>query len=80
MIGFVFLILFSFVGLFFIFFIFVVLGVLVIGFVYKFMLEIKGCIFEEFEEYFCFWYDKSIFEKLVIEVWLIKFFLFIIGG
>ncbi|MEK3709930.1 sugar porter family MFS transporter [Bacillus sp. FSL K6-1005] len=51
-IGFAFPIMLSSAGLSFTFFIFVALGILAIGFVYKFMPETKGRTLEELEEHF----------------------------
>ncbi|MCY8106971.1 sugar porter family MFS transporter [Bacillus mojavensis] len=51
-IGFAFPIVLSSAGLSFTFFIFVALGILAIGFVYKFMPETKGRTLEELEEHF----------------------------
>ncbi|WNW24414.1 sugar porter family MFS transporter [Bacillus inaquosorum] len=68
MIGFAFPILLSSAGLSFTFFIFVALGVLAIGFVYKFMPETKGRTLEELEEHFRSRHVKDTPEKSVIEV------------
>lgn len=67
-IGFAFPILLSSVGLSFTFFIFVALGVLAIGFVYKFMPETKGRTLEELEEHFRSRHDHNTPEQSVIEV------------
>ncbi len=67
-IGFAFPILLSSVGLSFTFFIFVALGVLAIGFVYKFMPETKGRTLEELEEHFRFRHDHNTPEQSVIKV------------
>ncbi|MGQ5176238.1 sugar porter family MFS transporter [Bacillus halotolerans] len=66
-IGFAFPIMLSSAGLSFTFFIFVALGILAIGFVYKFMPETKGRTLEELEEHFRsmdrnYDYEKSIHE------------------
>ncbi|GEK24291.1 putative metabolite transport protein YncC [Bacillus spizizenii] len=68
MIGFAFPILLSSAGLSFTFFIFVALGILAIGFVYKFMPETKGRTLEELEEHFRSQHDKDTPEKSAIEV------------
>nr|WP_272901906.1 sugar porter family MFS transporter [Bacillus glycinifermentans] len=67
MIGFAFPVMLSSAGLSVTFFVFVALGILAIGFVYKFMPETKGRTLEELEEQFRSQHDKHSSEKSMIE-------------
>ncbi|WP_081415286.1 sugar porter family MFS transporter [Ectobacillus panaciterrae] len=66
-IGFTFPILLSSVGLSTTFFVFVAVGLLGIGFVYKFMPETNGRTLEELEEHFRSQYDKGDTKESVIK-------------
>ncbi|KRT90995.1 hypothetical protein AB447_223855 [Bacillus glycinifermentans] len=67
MIGFAFPVMLSSVGLSVTFFVFVALGILAIGFVYKFMPETKRRTLEELEERFRSQHNKYRSEKMMIK-------------